>query len=615
MVFFFISVLAGFLTVLAPCILPLLPIVIGTTEVGVRGLSRRSLTVIGSLSVSVIVFTLLLKASTLLIAIPQSFWQYFSGTVIVLVGVMMLFPAIWTKLPFVSRVSISGNKAVGAGYQKHSMTGDVLIGAALGPVFTTCSPTYLFIIATILPASFASGLFYLAGFVIGLAIALFLVAFFGERITSVLTKHMKTTENIKRGFGVIILIVGIAIMTGLDKRLETAILDAGYGATINFENALLERVTNDNIMDTKKPSSLKATEPPTSLEGLETITLAGGCFWCIEGALQGVPGVVSAVSGYAGGSEADAEYLTVAKGKTQHREAVQIVYDPKVVSTEALLNKFWASIDPVDAGGQFADRGFQYTTAIYYHTDEQKKIAEASKEALATSGLVTGGIATEVVPFTTFYPAEEYHQDYFLKSSDHYNRYKEASGREGFIEETWARDAAKEYFEGQEMKDKTPSTTEAKSREDYEYTDEEIQEKLAKLTPFEYHVVAEGGTESPFENAYWDNKAAGIYVDIVTGKPLFSSTHKYDSGTGWPSFWRTIDEDSVSFEEDDSLWMSRTEVRSDGGHVGHVFADGPAEHGGQRFCTNSASLRFVPKEDMGKEGYGKYLYLFEETAK
>lgn len=594
---------------LAPCILPLLPIVIGTAEAGTRGLSRRSLTVIGSLSVSVIVFTLLLKASTLLIAIPQSFWQYFSGTMIMLVGLMMLFPTIWTKLPFVSRVSISSNKAVGAGYQKNSVTGDVLIGAALGPVFTTCSPTYLFIIATILPASFAIGLFYLAGFVIGLAIALFLIAYFGERITSALGKRMQTTENIKRGFGVLILIVGIAIMTGLDKKLETAILDTGYGATIEFENVLLEKFTSDTTMKTQ----VQPIQAKEENEQLETITLAGGCFWCIEGALQGVPGVVSAVSGYAGGSENDAQYLTVAKGTTKHREAVQIVYDPKIVSTEALLNKFWASIDPVDAGGQFADRGFQYTTAIYYHTNEQKRTAEASKEALGKSGLIAGAVATEVVPFTTFYPAEEYHQDYFLKSSDHYNRYKEASGREGFIEETWARDAAKEYFEGQEMKSDAPKI-EAKTREDYEYTDEEIQEKLAKLTPFEYHVVAEGGTESPFENAYWDNKAAGIYVDIVTGKPLFSSTHKYDSGTGWPSFWRTIDEGAVNFEEDNSLWMPRTEVRSDGGHVGHVFEDGPAEHGGQRFCTNSASLRFVPKGDMEKEGYGKYLYLFEEKA-
>lgn len=609
MTFFTIAIIAGLLTVLAPCILPLLPIVIGTVGEGKKGISRRSLRVIAALAVSVVIFTLLLKASTALIAIPPSFWQYFSGSIIVLVGLAIVFPNVWTKLPLVSRVSISSNKAVGAGYQKHSAYGDLLIGAALGPVFTTCSPTYLLIIATILPAAFLTGLFYLLGFVLGLTGALLLIAYFGERLTSAIGKRMGTAEGVKRVFGVLIIVVGLAIMTGYDKQLETKILDSGYGATIEFENGLLEKFTQETDMK-------EQTQPIQAVEGneqLETITLAGGCFWCIEGALQGVEGVVSAVSGYAGGSAKEAEYLTVARGTTNHREAVQIVYDPKVISTEALLNKFWASIDPVDAGGQFADRGPQYTTAIYYHTDEQKLVAEASKEALGNSGLVSGQVATRIEPFTTFYPAEEYHQDYFLKSADHYNKYKEASGREGFIEETWARDAAKEYFEQQEMKRDTP-VTETKPKEDYEYTDAEIQEKLAKLTPFEYHVVAEGGTESPFENAYWDNKAAGIYVDIVTGKPLFSSTHKYDSGTGWPSFWRTIDDDSVTLQADNSLFMPRTEVVSAGGHVGHVFEDGPQEYGGQRFCTNSASLRFVPKEDMEKEGYRKYLYLFEEKS-
>ncbi len=146
---------------------------------------------------------------------------------------------------------------------------------------------------------------------------------------------------------------------------------------------------------------------------------------------------------------------------------------------------------------------------------------------------------------------------------------------------------------------------------DYKYTDEEIAEMLKNLDPLAYHVVAENGTESPFNNKYWDNKAEGIYVDVVTKKPLFSSTHKYDSGTGWPSFWRTIDDDSVTLHEDNSLSTTRTEVRSDAGHVGHVFDDGPAEEGGRRFCTNSASLLFVPKEEMKAQGYENYLYLFE----
>ena len=154
------------------------------------------------------------------------------------------------------------------------------------------------------------------------------------------------------------------------------------------------------------------------------------------------------------------------------------------------------------------------------------------------------------------------------------------------------------------------NTNNAPKKDSYDYTDEEIAEKLKNLDPLAYHVVAESGTESPFNNAYWDNKADGIYVDVVTGKPLFSSTHKYDSGTGWPSFWHTIDDDSVTMHEDNSLLTTRTEIRSDGGHVGHVFEDGPVAEGGRRFCTNSASLLFVPKVEMESKGYGKYLSLF-----
>lgn len=356
-------------------------------------------------------------------------------------------------------------------------------------------------------------------------------------------------------------------------------------------------------------SELKS--PRDSARRLEIVTLAGGCFWCIEGALQGVEGVVQAVSGYAGGEEADANYLTVAKGTTKHREAVQVTYDPSVVSTATLLSKFWTSIDPADAGGQFADRGFQYTTAIYYHTDEQKKVAEFSKMELGKSGLVTGEVATVILPFTTFYPAEAYHQDYFIKSTDHYKRYAKASGRVDFVEENWAKDAATQFFEAQETS--RHETDDTLKKADYSYSAEEIADRLKNLDPLAYHVVAEKGTESPFKNAYWDNKADGIYVDVVTGKPLFSSTHKYDSGTGWPSFWRTIDDESVTMHEDNSLSTIRTEIRSDAGHVGHVFEDGPEAEGGRRFCANSASLRFVPKEDMAKEGYSAYHYLFEES--
>jgi cytochrome c-type biogenesis protein len=241
MIFFLIAVLAGILTVLAPCILPLLPIIIGSSETEGRRISRRSLVVIGSLSFSVILFTLLLKASTLLIDIPQMFWSVFSGTVIILVGLAIIFPSLWTRIPFVQKLSILGNKAIGTGYQKKSYSGDALIGLALGPVFTTCSPTYLFIIATILPAGFLIGFIYLLGFTLGLAISLLLIAYFGGQLVNKITNRMGTADLIKKIFGVLIILTGVAILTGYDKKLETAILDAGYGATINFEESLIEK--------------------------------------------------------------------------------------------------------------------------------------------------------------------------------------------------------------------------------------------------------------------------------------------------------------------------------------------------------------------------------------
>lgn len=241
MIFFLIAVLAGILTVLAPCILPLLPIVIGSSETEGRRISRRSLVVIGSLSVSVILFTLLLKASTLLIDIPQAFWNTFSGTVIVLVGLAIIFPALWARVPYMQKLSVLSNKAVGVGYQKKNYTGDALIGLALGPVFTTCSPTYLFIIATILPAGFLIGFIYLIGFTLGLAVSLLLIAYFGGQLVNIVTSRMGATNRIKQIFGVLIILIGIAILTGYDKKLETAILDAGYGATIHFEESLIER--------------------------------------------------------------------------------------------------------------------------------------------------------------------------------------------------------------------------------------------------------------------------------------------------------------------------------------------------------------------------------------
>ena len=339
----------------------------------------------------------------------------------------------------------------------------------------------------------------------------------------------------------------------------------------------------------------------------EVITLAGGCFWCTEAFFQEAPGVIDAVSGYAGGDASTANYKEVSKGTTKHREAVQVTYDPVQISTKEVLDIYWGHIDPTDTEGQFADRGFQYTTAIYYHNEDQRAVAETSKKTLGESSLFTEPIASLVLPYTTFFPAEEYHQDYYKKSSDHYERYKKASGRSGFIEENWAKDAALEFLAEEEAKVSmekliyTPRT----------FTSEEIEAGLKLLSPEAYKVVAEEGTEPAYRNAYWDNKEEGIYVDVVTGRPLFSSTHKYDSKTGWPSFYQSLEGANLELKTDTILIYERVEVRSESGHLGHVFDDGPTEHGGKRYCINSLALKFISASEMERLGYGAYLYLFK----
>lgn len=269
MIFFFISILAGMLTILAPCILPLLPIVISSSEPGKRSISKRAIVVILSLSVSIFVFTLLLKASTLLISIPQVFWNVFSGIIIIFVGITIIFPLLWSHIPLLQKIKNSGNKVLGIGYKKKNHTGDILVGTALGPVFSTCSPTYLFIIATILPVGFFTGLIYLFGFIIGLAFSLFLLAYFGQQLVGRITSHMGKSNRIKIIFGVLIIVVGVAILTGYDKKIETLILDLGYGATIDFEENLIKRFSpqkEESLINSTEiiiPRTLKRSFPNT----------------------------------------------------------------------------------------------------------------------------------------------------------------------------------------------------------------------------------------------------------------------------------------------------------------------------------------------------------------
>lgn len=324
---------------------------------------------------------------------------------------------------------------------------------------------------------------------------------------------------------------------------------------------------------------------------------AGGCFWCMQPPFEGLDGVLKVVAGYTGGKVADPTYEDY--GAKGHLEAVEVTYDPSRISYDKLLDVYWRQVDPTDPGGQFHDRGKYYSTAIFYHDEEQKRLALASKAALDKSGRFEKPIVTAVVPASTFYPAEEYHQDYYRKNVLHYKMYRAGSGRDAYIKKHWGSSPGHEPAAPKVSP--TPSRSKKMSKE----------ELRKKLTPLQYEVTQEEGTEPPFRNEYWDNHREGIYVDVVTGEPLFSSKDKYDSGTGWPSFTKPIDKTHVTEKTDHKMFSTRTEVRSKEGncHLGHVFPDGPGP-AGTRYCMNSAAMRFIPKEDLEKEGYGEYKKLF-----
>ena len=352
--------------------------------------------------------------------------------------------------------------------------------------------------------------------------------------------------------------------------LPMAIVACSMPAVAEMDNMNHSTIKMENKMNTTIQS-----------EDIREIYLAGGCFWGIEAYMERIYGVKDATSGYANGKTDKTNYQMI--GSTDHAETVHVTYDANKVSLDKLLKYYFQVIDPTSLNKQGNDRGRQYRTGIYYQNEQDKAVI--LKEIQIQQAKYKDKIQVEVEPLRHYIPAEDYHQDYLKKNPNGYCHIDLEQASNIIIDPN-------DYPK--------PSDAELK----------------AKLTPLQYSVTHKKDTEHSFSNEYWDNKEPGLYVDITTGEPLFSSADKYDSGCGWPSFTKPIDKNVVTYNTDTSFNMVRTEVLSRSGkaHLGHVFDDGPKDKGGLRYCINSAAIKFIPLAQMEKENYGYLINLVKRKA-